>query len=45
MNGPIRVAFAKVGLALLALMTGCVQAQPASDTGNALSPTLALIES
>ena len=40
MDGPIRVAFATVGSAVLALVTGCVQAQPASDTGNALSPTV-----
>ena len=40
MNGPLRVVFATVGSALLALMTGCVQERPASDTGNTLSPTV-----
>ena len=40
MKGPIRVVFAMAGSALLALLTGCVQEQPASDTGNALSPTV-----
>ena len=38
-NGPIRVGLVTVGSALLALTTGCVQAQPASDTSNTLSPT------
>jgi len=40
MNGPIRLAIAAAAPLLLAVTTGCVQAQPPSDTGNALSPTV-----
>jgi hypothetical protein len=39
MNGPIRAVSGTFVLVVLALSTGCVQAQPASDTGNTLSPT------
>ncbi len=39
MNGPIRHVLTLTLLAVLALTAGCVQAHPASDTGNTLSPT------
>jgi hypothetical protein len=39
MTGPIRCAPGVMVLAVLALTAGCVQTQPARDTGDTLTPT------